>query len=526
MLRALFKSVGKPSLGVVFALFLLALGLRLFFLFFVAGLEYCGWYHDSYHHWQIAYYTLHVGLKQNPPRMWDLSGQEYFWGLLPTLTESFLLWIFNTTSIVPFRVFNSVMGSLSVCLIYLLGKKYFDEKTGLFSSLLVAFCPILWEVDTSGMLDPMGVTCLLLALFVYDRRPFTAGLFLGLASLSHIEFWFLALGVMGCYIAFEKSGTKFVPAVLGWLVPMAPYFYFLYTRTETHDPLYALRYNYLASIAGEWLDVSLPLEAQIWPRAVAVGFLILSLAVLLYLLKRRPREYIIHAFFWGFITMQGVIFGLTAYIVPYLAMGQVPRLLIDRLFALNYYYISLWTALFLRRLPLRLKVLSPRLSFRSISLQRDYIFLLLTILIYLLSLPFVTQQYFNTVYSSPYEKQVRTADWIALNYEGGSVISSLVIMNYRLINRGIPYAKVFGSLYSPRYYGSKNITDSYIWLKNLNATWIITDKNILENFPFLESYPAHYPPFHMENGIRPPEYEYVYYVNKNELTSLLSERKD
>jgi len=520
-----FKGVSKAGFRVVFALFLLALGLRLLFLFFVAGLEYCGWYHDSYHHWQIAYYTLHVGLKQNPPRMWDLNGQEYFWGLLPTLTESLLLWVFNTASIVPFRVFNSVMGSLSVCLIYLLGRKYFDRQIGLFSALLAAFCPILWEVDTSGMLDPMGVTCLLLALLLYDKGPFAAGLFLGLASLSHIEFWFLALGVMGCYIVFEKSGTDFVPAVLGWLVPMAPYFYFLYTRTETHDLLYALRYNYLASVTGEWLDISLPLEAQIWPRSVAVGFLILSLAVLLYLLRRRPRDYIIHSFFWGFIAMQGVIFGLTAYIVPYLAMGQVPRLLIDRLFALNYYYISLLTALTLRRFSLKLKFSSMRLSFRSISLQRDYLFLLLTILVYLLSLPFVTQQYFNTVYSSPYEKQVRTADWITLNYEGGSVVSSLVIMNYRLINRGVPYAKVFGSLYSPRYYGSENTTDSYLWLKNLNATWVIVDKNIIENFPFLKNYPVHHPPFHAVDQVKPPEYEFLYYVNKTELASVLSEEK-
>jgi len=258
---------------------------------------------------------------------------------------------------------------------------------------------------------------------------------------------------------------------------------------------------------------------------VAVGFLLLSLAVLLYLLKRRPREYIIHAFFWGFIAMQGVIFGLTAYMVPYLAMGQVPRLLIDRLFALNYYYISLLAALFLRRLSLRLKTLSRRLSFRSISLQKDYVFLLLTILVYLLSLPFVTQQYFNTVYSSPYEKQVRTADWIILNYEGGSVISSLVILNYRLINRGIPHAKVFGSLYSPRYYGSKNITDSYAWLKNLNVTWVIVDKNIIENFPFLKNYPVHHPPFHAVEQVKPPEYESLYYVNKTELASLLGEGK-
>jgi hypothetical protein len=46
-----------------------------------------------------------------------------------------------------------MMGSLSACLIYLPVKKYFDEQTGLFSAVLVAVCPILWEVDTNSRLD-------------------------------------------------------------------------------------------------------------------------------------------------------------------------------------------------------------------------------------------------------------------------------------------------------------------------------------------------------------------------------------
>ncbi len=508
------KKLGESKPTVICTLFSLALFFRLLFLFFVSGLEYCGWYHDSYHHWQIAYYSLYVGFKQNPPRMWDLNGMEYFWGLLPTLTESFLLWLFRTTSIVPFRIFNSIMGSLSACLIYLLGKKYFDEQTGLFSAMLVAVCPILWEVDTSGMLEPMGVALLLFALLLHDRKPFACGLFLGLASLCHIEFWFLALGMCSFYLVFKSSIVNFVPSILGWLAPTTPYFYFMQTRTG--DWLYALKYNYFCNVVGEWLDVSLPLKAQILPRFIAAGFLPLFAAVFLYLIKNRPRGYVLHAFFWSFTAMQGAIFGLTAYLTPYLIVGQAPRLLIDRLFAINYYYISLMAALALKRLSVRLPAWRMGFSYPSL------LFLFMVVL-YLSSFTLVVQQYFSDVYYVPYAKQTRTADWIASNHNGGSVISSLVILNYRLIRNGFPYGMVFGSLYSPRYYGSENVTESYLWLRNLNVTWIVLDQSIVENFPFLEDHPDCFPPFHMRT--RPPECEYVYYVNQTELKSILEENR-
>jgi len=262
--------------------------------------------------------------------------------------------------------------------------------------------------------------------------------------------------------------------------------------------------------------VSLPLKAQILPRSIAVGFLALSAAILFYLMKNRPRGYILHAFFWGFIAMQGAIFGLTAYVTFYVVKGQVPRLLIDRLFAINYYYVSLMAALTLKRFSARLPVWRRRLSHRSILF-------LFMVVVYLSSLMLVVQQYFSDVYYFPYAKQTRTGDWIASHRDGGSVISSLVILNYRLIGKGVPYERLFGSLYSPRYYGSENITESYLWLKNFNVTWVVLDQNIVENFPFLEDYPDHFPPFHMK--IKPPEYEYVYYVNQTELASILEESR-
>lgn len=45
-----------------------------------------GAYNDVWHHWQIAYLTREIGLSApGGPRLWDLKGLDYFWGVLHPL---------------------------------------------------------------------------------------------------------------------------------------------------------------------------------------------------------------------------------------------------------------------------------------------------------------------------------------------------------------------------------------------------------------------------------------------------------
>ena len=64
---------------------------RLWYLFAVSDPENAGdgMYGDVYHHWQIAYLTREIGLSHGP-RLWDLKGLEYFWGLLHPLLMSLM----------------------------------------------------------------------------------------------------------------------------------------------------------------------------------------------------------------------------------------------------------------------------------------------------------------------------------------------------------------------------------------------------------------------------------------------------
>jgi len=488
------------------SLFALSVSLRLLFLFFVSGTEYTGWYQDSFHHWQIAYYSLHVGLGQNPPRMWDLSGMEYFWGLAPTFIEMSLLWLFNTTSMLPFRLFNILMGSASVVLVCLIGRRYFDSRAGTIAGLLAATSPVLLEVDTSGMLEPFGFACLLLALMLYEKRTYWTGVLLGLASLTHILFWFVSAAVIVSYLVFERSGVKFLPSLLGWLTPMTPYFWFMQSRTG--DWLYALRWNILGSIEGRWIsNITVPFETQLPFRAVALGVLVISVAALIYLLRKRPMSYPLHIFFISYLGLQAIIFGLTAYIVPYIFMDQLGRVLLDRLFAILYYYAALLGGVAAVKLGSRLLSSSLRFDVPNIRHAVQVAIALLLILLNILTFPYVLTQYFSPTYRDPYDSQTEIANDIIAQYAGGTIVTSLPIVTYRLINSGIGHTNILGSLYAP--YG--NLTETYRWLRYHNVTWMVIDENLK---PLLEE-SGYGSPFHSTQN------PFIYYLNQTELTALL-----
>jgi len=101
------------------------------------------------------------------------------------------------------------------------------------------------------------------------------------------------------------------------------------------------------------------------------------------------------------------------------------------------------------------------------------------------------------------------------NYRGGTVISGNVFFNYQLVNKGLPYDRIIGSLYSPRYYGVQDQKASLTWLKNLNATWIFVDGRIFEEFPVLQDRLTH-PPFYVVI------YNVLYQVNQTELSAQLA----
>ena len=509
--RNLYAGFGQDSLRRIVLLFCLAMAIRLLFLFLVVPICF-DW--DSYHHWQISYYTLHIGLQNG--RMWDLTGMEYFWGILPELVQAFLLWAFGTRELLPFRLFNAFIGSVSTVLIYLVVRRYRKEKEAITASV---FCSVLVTIvawNVSGVNETLGIMFLLLSLLLYEEKSYLCGVSLGLASMCRIEYWILSLGVLSCYLIFRRSSTDFIPSLLGWFTPMGPYFYFLWIWTG--DFLYPLKLNYLASYYA-WQKGEQPPLIVIPPESIPYKILwtaiFVASALLIFQIYRKERSryiapdnsvlevlqkrrsgYIVPVFFLGFLMFQGATFVLSyrylagPWTLDWLVSPWSPGSLHDRPWMLNYVFVAILLAKAADKLDkfalkhLHIQKGTPRVELKTDHISRTGCVFVAVFLVWLLAM--VPAYHELSVSSSGIKFWFGMADIVADGYDGGTVIAEgPPMIVYELAQRGIPPRKVLSSFYSPKYYGGDE-KQTLDWFRNLNATWYIHDPGSMI-FPELAS---------------------------------------
>jgi len=440
------------------SIFILALSVRFFFLFFVFPTDFAV---DSYHRWQIADYTLHIGLQHG--RMWDLGGMEYFWLPLPQLVNAFLMGLFKINTLIPFRSFNAILGSLTVILIYLVARKYFSSKfVNITATVLVALNPLLAFHDVTGLSETMGIFFIVLALLKYEKSAYWTGFSLALASLCRIEFWLLTLGICVCYLVFERNGVKFLSAVWGFLTIMIPYFF--HVKTVTGNPFYALYWNFFGSVVGVWG------HQFIIPSYIRLlFFIVLTGAVigLIALIKKRVKGYVVYASFFGFALYHGLWY-------TFVSRG----VLWNRLFMLDVTIGAILLGLLIYRLPKR----------------KAMVLIIIAVTILLLI-------YFTPIYSKKQDEITyifNGADWLGSRYQGGTIICGSPRIVYRLISKWhIPNKNILSSLYLPH----ENRTATFIWLQENNVTWYICTSlgwdDTIKLFPELIVAEDH-PPFYLK----------------------------
>src|SRR5712692_958260 len=130
---------------------------RLGYLFFFTDPENAGdGFTDAYHHWQIAYLTKEIGLTHGP-RLWDLRGWEYYWGLLHPALMSAVFLMTGSPDIVLARLVSVVFGTLTVVLIFLLCHRYWGTQVAVAAAAFAAFAPASVFNDTAGMPEPVAV---------------------------------------------------------------------------------------------------------------------------------------------------------------------------------------------------------------------------------------------------------------------------------------------------------------------------------------------------------------------------------
>lgn len=463
----------------------IALTVRLAFLFMVVPIDFA-W--DSYHRWQIAYYTLHTGLKYG--RMWDLFGMEYYWGILPELTEAFLLWLSKSSSLIAFRIFNATIGSASILLLYRICKKYFNERAAFALSLLAAICPPIVIWDTIALDGSLGVFFLLLSLCFYERRQYLCGVTLGLASMCRVEFYFVTLGLCLCYLVFERSGTKFIPAISGWLTAMGPYLWFLQTRTG--DWLYQVRWNYLCSMGAwglspAWFSESLP-----W-RVMWGIILFATILSLVHVYRKKPPNYIIWALFLGYTMFQGVVY--TVSVTRYVALHDMLSIMLglqNIRFVPNYMFAIILAPVLINKL--RSAHFSNPLG--RVKIKRGQV-----VSAVIVAFLFAAWLYADAPVCNSMSRDLKSTWWDAIDrsgllshYRGGTIIidPGWPQVTYYLIQRGISHEHILGSLYCPE--GERN--QSLAWFRKENATWYIHNLGVSSPFPELDTSEDH-PPFYI-----------------------------
>jgi hypothetical protein len=313
---------------------------RLLYLFVFSDPENPGVrrYGDVWHHWQIAYLTKEVGLSApDGPRLWDLKGLDYFWGILHPLLMVAIFDITGSVDIVLNRLVSVAFGVMVVLLVFHLCRRYWGTPAALGAALIAIFLPTSVMNDASGMLEPLGVALCLVGLWAWPRRGgFWAGLAFGLATMARAEAWVFGLGMVVAAFLRRQGWQQRVPLVAGFAAVMLLYMKIL--LDQTGNAIYPLWWNFLANAAGKWEFA--PVSAgQASVRPVLGALLILSAAGLAWSLWKRPKSYMLLAFGFGYWVFVAGMLGFTAYLASW--VWWMP---ITRVFAFPYVFVGILLA--------------------------------------------------------------------------------------------------------------------------------------------------------------------------------------
>jgi len=399
--------------------------------------------------------------------MWDLTGMEYYWGILPELAEAFLMWILNTASMMPFRLMNAAVGSMSVGLIYGLIRKFFHNTTASsVGAILVAMWPSILVFNTYGLTETLGIFFLLVGLWFYERREYVCGLALGFASMCRIEYWFLTLGFLACYLIFERSSTRFVAALIGWFTPMAPYMWHL--NVHTGNPLYPVYWNFFGAALGGWTEPYTISSTTIVFRTIWLGIAVIGCFFILWLARNKKPSYPVYVLFLGYLAFQGVLALISL-------RGELvgTRYILDRFMMLDFIFMSILLSL----LPVKISRVSKKMVKNGLRILYVSLIIALYITAFNAFIPLYTAQ-------SEMSHYFEVADSLADRYDEGVILCNIPMMNYRLIDDGISYQNILGTIYIPR----DDFSSAMNWFKAHGVRWFVVtnysydDSNRLMDF--------------------------------------------
>jgi hypothetical protein len=285
---------------------------RLLYLFVFSDPENPGPYGDVWHHWQIAYLTKEIGFSApNGPRLWDLKGLDYIWGILHPLLMVAIFDVTGSVDIVLDRLVSLVCGVAAVVLLFHICRRLWGNHVAAGVALFAIALPTSVMNDASGMVEPLGVVLSLLGIWAWlNRGNAWAGVVWGLAAMARAEEWLFGIGLVIASL-LRRRGAQSVPLIAGFVVVMAIYMKVL--LDQTGNPIYPLWWNFIATALGQWQPAIIaPDQAAVRPL-LAIAFLVAA-AGLAWSLWKRPPSYMLLTFGFGYWVFVAGMFGFTAFL--------------------------------------------------------------------------------------------------------------------------------------------------------------------------------------------------------------------
>lgn len=470
------KEFDYITLFMCLGLFAVSLTARLYFIFYIGNPDNpgAGWFGDAYHHWQIAYLSKEIGFDQSFLRLWDLKGMEFFWGLLHPLMTYFAFLITGSISIGVERGMTAFFGSLSVAIIYLLCKRFWNTSVALSASLFAALNPVGVFNDGSGMVEPLGIPFLLLGVYFWPKKPFLVGLVFAIALMARAEYWVFAIALIFAMITFyeKKHFDAKTLLIIGFVVPLL--LYMKYLLDYTGNPIYPLYYNYITNIFGTWQHKKVLDPQDIFAKYLFLGILITTVLSALLVLKKKPVGMYLYLLGLGNWIFLGATFGLGAYIKSYATYVWYVRFMI-------------WPYAFLGIvLSVILFYLIPKVRFINIfdKLKLNWLIFIVILLATQGIWYFIINKYNST--HKNWDLAVSISKGIAKNYHGGGLLlgeGNPEIVYALVRSEGIEGKNIVSQMFDPYFYMTeedpyKNWGDNrepvLKWIKKNNIRTIAT----------------------------------------------------
>lgn len=282
-----------------------------------------GAYNDVWHHWQIAYLTKEIGLSApGGPRLWDLKGLDYFWGILHPLLLVAVFDLTGSIDIVLNRLVSLLFGVAVVVLLFHICRRYWGNQVAIGAALVAGLLPTSVMNDSSGMLEPLGVAFVLVGIWAWQKpNGFWSGLAFGLATMARAEAWIFSLGMVVA-ACLRRVGMQRLPLVATFAAVMVLYMKLL--LDQTGNAVYPLYWNFFANAVGRWEYTPIS-SAQASVRPVLGALLVAAVIGLAWSLWKRPASYMLLTFGFGYWAFVAGMLGFTSYLASWVWWMPITR---------------------------------------------------------------------------------------------------------------------------------------------------------------------------------------------------------